>query len=249
VLRSAIDIAAACLCAALALAATAGGVRAEGGKPAEKRAAPWQEISAGAEATRNSWSAYSTLTVAPFSAIAADGFRLRTSGGYGRYRYEGSPANGTTFGGINSFADAMLGYQIQFARTTIKGFAGGAGIGHAITPFDSGNEVNGLALGFKATIETWTDVTDALWLSMDGSWTQAHETYGSRMRGGWRVLPEVSIGLEAGLHGNATFEGARGGAFARYAPDWGEISLSGGVTGDIETPDSPYGSLNVLLRY
>ena len=253
-LRGAIDIAAACLCAALTLSAIAGGAVADDDPPPGKGAPPWQEVSAGAEATRNSWSAYSTLTVAPFSTIDVDGFRLRTSGGYGRYRYEGFRDIGksrvpTEFGGITSFTDLMLGYQMQIARTTLKGFLGGAGITHLITPNDRENAVTGLAIGFKATIETWTDLTDEFWLSADGSWTQAHETYGSRVRGGWRVLPEVSIGAEAGLHGNATFDGGRGGLFVRYAPDWGEISISGGVMGDIDKPDAPYGSLNVLLKY
>ena len=253
-LRGVIDLQAAILGAALTLLAAAGGALGDDGVPPGKGAPPWQEVSIGAEATRNSWSTYSTLTVAPFAPIDVDGFRLRTSGGYGRYRYDGFRDIGksrvpTEFGGITSFADLMLGYQLQLARTTIKGFAGGAGIAHAITPFDRDNEVSGLAIGFKASLETWTDLTNALWLSVDGTWTAAHETYGARLRGGWRVLPEVSIGVEGGLHGNAGYDGGRGGLFARFAPDWGEISVSGGLTGDIDNPDAPYGSLNVLLRY
>lgn len=206
----------------------------------------------GAEATRNSWAAYSTLTVAPFSTLETDGFRLRSGGGYGRYRYEGFSGKAripTEFNAVTSFADLMLGYHLQIARMTVKGFVGGAGIAHTITPFDPDNKINDLALGIKASLETWTDITDDFWLSIDGSWTAAHRTYGSRLRSGWRMLPDLSIGAEAGLHGNGTFEGGRGGVFARYAPGWGEISISGGLTGNIENPDSPYGSLNILLKY
>lgn len=230
------------------------------GVPPGKGAPPWQETSMGVEAARNSWSAYSTTTWAPFSPIDVDGFRLRTSGGYGRYRYEGFRDIGkahiaTEFGGITSFADLMIGYHLQVARTTIKAFAGGAGIAHVITPLDRNNEVSGLAIGFKATLETWTDLTEQLWLSADGSWTDAHGAYGSRMRGGWRMLPELSLGVEAGLHGNVASNGGRSGLFIRYAPDWGEVSISGGMMRDLERQDgdpdrdSLYGSLNVLLRY
>ncbi len=243
---------AAVVLAVLAPLAIAGGAAAASDVPPGTGAPPWQETSFGGDATRNGWSAYSTLTVAPFSPIDVEGFRLRSGGGYGRYRYDGVWGRQripTEFGGITSFADLMIGYHLQIGRVTLKGFAGGSGIAHVVSPLDLDNPVRGLDIGFKAAIESWTELTANLWLQADASWTAAHETYGSRLRAGWRVMPEISIGLEGGLHGNTVFDGTLGGAFVRYASDWAEVSLSGGVTGDIAKPTTPYGSLSLLVRY
>lgn len=239
---------------ALFLLASSPGVAAEETIAPPAAVPAWREVSAGADVTQHSWSAYTTLTLAPFGALDREGFRFRSVGGYGRYRYSGTRAVGTTripteFRGVNSFTDLMVGYQLQHGTTTLKGFAGASGIAHSITPFDRDNEVTGLDIGLKAALEVWAEISAKIWASADVSWTAAHETYASRLRGGWRVVPELSAGIEAGLHGNATYDGHRGGVFLRYAQDWGEVSVSGGVTGDIDQPTNPYGTVNWLIRY
>ena len=57
------------------------------------------------------------------------------------------------------------------------------------------------------------------------------------------------VQLEGGLLGNAGFNGVRTGAFVRYAPNWGEISLTGGVSGDYDKPDQPFGMVSLLVKY
>lgn len=208
---------------------------------------PWREISAGADATSSYWSAYSTSTFALLSGLAEDGVRLRTSGGYGRYRYTG--AHSRSFSGETSFADVLVGYQARLGPVTAKAFAGGSGTGHRILPFDRDNPVEGLELGFKGTLELWANLGDAAWTAFDGSWSTSFDTYSTRLRAGWRLTPEVSIGLEGGLVGNAGYDGARGGVLLRYAPDWGEISATGGLSGDYDRPDQPFALVSVLLRY
>lgn len=208
----------------------------------------WREIAAGADVTASAWSVYTTATVAPIGSLNDDGPRLRATGGYGRYQYLAAPQP-VRFRGVQSFSEFMLGYQMQLGPATVKGFAGAAGIGHAVTPFDRTNTVSGLEIGFKAALEAWFEISDRVWASADLSWTAAHDTYASRLRLGWRLTPSLSLGLEAGAVGNATYDGGRGGAFARYTQDWGEVSLSAGLSGDIDRPDAPYVTVNWLFRY
>jgi hypothetical protein len=214
----------------------------------------WREVAIGADVTRNSWSAYSTVTVAPLGALDGDGLRLRTVGGYGRYRYDGERTVGgrrvpTRFYGTSSFTDLLAGYQFELGNLTLKGFAGASGIAHQIAPLDRTNEVSGLDLGFKAVLEIWAEISASVWASADLSWTAAHDTYGTRLRSGWRVMPELSLGVEGGTMGNSAYNGVRAGGFIRYAPDWGEISLSGGVTGDVDDPSAPYATISWSFRY
>ncbi len=215
----------------------------------------WRDVSAHIDFTAHAWSATTTATVAPFGTLNYDGPRLRATGGYGRYDYTGlrnisGTALPTRFRGVQSYSEVMLGYQLQFGRATVKGFAGASGISHIVAPFDPhNNTVSGLDIGFKAALEAWFEISDRIWASADLSWTAAHQTYATRLRAGWRIIPNLSIGPEGGVLGNATYDGVRAGAFARYSQDWGEISLSAGITGDIEKPNAPYVTLNWLIRY
>lgn len=206
----------------------------------------WREISAGGEISERSWSAYTTSTIAPMGWLDQDGPRLRATGGYGRYSYTGAL---TQHHGISTFSEVLIGYQLGFGAATIKGFAGAAGIGHAITPFDADNSVRGAEVGFKGVLETWLNLGSQAWVSLDGSWTSAFGTYSSRLRGGWRIMPELSAGVEAGALGNASFDGGRGGLFLRWEQGWGEVSISGGATGTLDRPDTPYGTVSLLVRY
>jgi len=208
------------------------------------------EVWAGAGGTSHAWSLYSGFTYAPFAPLATDGWRLRMVGGYGEYRYQGGPAAGdAAVHGTVAFADALVGYQTRFATAIIKAFAGVNADLHGLVPDDPDNAVSGDAIGWKLALEGWLDLTPATWAALDLSYASAHDTYASRLRLGYRVWPALSLGLEAGAFGNAESDSGRGGAFVRYQWAGGEISLSAGVSGDIERPTNPYGALVWLIRY
>ena len=83
----------------------------------------WWETWTGADATRNSWSLYSGLTIAPFGDIRKSGLRLRSVAGYGRYRYQGNllinrQVEPTVFRGTVSFAEALAGFQLNWGPLT-----------------------------------------------------------------------------------------------------------------------------------
>lgn len=230
---------------------------------------PWREIWAGADVTKNNWSVYTGMTVSPFGTIHHDGIRVRAVGGYGQYLADGWKENrvhGRTakqFRVTTSFAELMLGYQVQFGGVTLKGFAGAAGDGHLPDPYPGSSVVEadgtvtnhhydnlvGLDWGGKAALELWLDVSDALWASVDVSQTTSLDSYWRRLRLGYRATPELSIGFEGASLGNVEYDGQRAGLFARYAWSSGEIGVSGGAVNELTEVTGAYGTLNVLYQY
>lgn len=204
----------------------------------------------GAEATRHAWSSYAGINWAPFGKLAQDGFRLRLTGGYGEYRYGGHVEGRTqAVNGSAAFADVLAGYQVGWGALTFKAFAGPTFEGHLLTPFDEANRVSGAATGAKGVAEGWINISPSLWGQVDASYATAHQSYNGRLRLGYRVTHGFSVGLEGGGFGNLASDNGRGGGFLRYQWLGGEISASGGVSGDIAAPRNPYGTLVYLTRF
>jgi hypothetical protein len=212
------------------------------------------ETTVGAEITNTSWSTHLSTVYAPFGSVRHDGLRLRAGVGYGEYRYSGyqrinGKLSSASFQGAVTFSDVMLGYQAGFGALTVKGYLGAAFDQHAIAPHDPTFAASGRAIGVKAALETWLDISKVSFAQLDANWTSAHETYSARLRLGYRLTDALSLGIEGGAHGNVESGGGKGGVFARYEWAHGEASLSGGLTGDLERPDAPYASISVLVRY
>ncbi len=240
-----------------------------GGKPRS-----W-EVWTGADASSHAWLLYSGVTVAPFGGIHENGLRLRAGGGYGAYRYEreddAPPPEEDVFKVYDlpkrkfkatvNFSDVLVGYLHRFGPLTTKAFAGVSMIDHTIEPFgffaypDADNDVQGTEIGLKGVVELWLNMGDRAWTSVDVSWTEAHETGSGRVRSGYRIVPWLSAGLETVLDSNAEQRQGRGGLFMRYEWDGGELSASGGVSGDLpqpgtlEYPTTPYGTLNWIAHF
>lgn len=226
----------------------------------------WREVWAGADATRDVWLIYFGSTIAPFSAdIYSDGLRLRSTGGYGQYSYRYDDASAVAcarsaacapsrrFKVQHSYTDVLVGYHKRFGELTAKAFVGATFISHSFSQRDPNNAVVGQDVGVKGVVELWLNLGPNAWTSLDLSYTTAHDTSSARWRAGWRVLPHLSIGPEARFDGNAETYAGRGGLFARYDWNGGEISLAGGVAGSVAshlTEDlAPYATINLLLQY
>ena len=214
----------------------------------------WREMWVGTDASSHVWLVYGGITVAPLSDMFSDGIRLRMASGYGGYRYAG-PRNGrtTSFKADTAFADGLIGYLKRLGPLTAKAFVGVSAIQHAVHPFDQENPVQGMAYGPKGVLELWLNMSEDAWSSLDVNWTSAHQTYSGRLRTGYRVFSDVSLGVEARVNGNALDKDARGGLFFRYAWDGGEVSLAGGVAGrfleDAQDMTDPYATANWLVQY
>lgn len=239
----------------------------------------WRETYAGADITSNVWLLYSGVTLAPLGEIHSDGLRMRASGGYGQYSYSGRrsgdpPDSHRQFRGSVKFIEALIGYQARFGDLTTKAFAGIAAIDHVVSPDDpiasGGLLMQGLDYGFKGVLELWLNLGSDAWTSLDASWTSAHQSYAGRWRLGYRVVPTISLGVEASVNGNLLSDSrilddgslreelrpqTRLGLFARYEWYTGEISVSGGVTSDSldfsggNEFDSLYATVNWLTRF
>jgi hypothetical protein len=213
-----------------------------------------REMWAGADATSQAWSAYSGVTLAPFGPIGNDGWRLRVVGGYGAYRYGATPhisgnLRSQSFRGTVSFADVLLGYQKQYSTLTLKVFAGLSAADHQLTPFDAENTVSGFDHGFKGMVEAWLDMSARNWAALNVAWSSVEDTYTGRLRLGFTVWPELSLGLEGAATGSDEYGSGRGGALVRYTWGSGEISASGGPLLDSAMTLGAYGTLNVLTRF
>lgn len=194
----------------------------------------WREVWAGADASSNVWLLYSGVTVAPYSHMFDDGVRLRIATGYGSYSYEGyryreREAKLKSFKARMAFADAFVGYLKRMGPLTAKGFVGATVITHDIRPLDPSNDVQGIDYGPKVAVELWLNMGSDAWSSLDLNWTSAYRTYSGRIRTGYRLIEDISFGLEARVDGNLLDKDARGGVFVRYEWQGGEISVAGGV--------------------
>lgn len=240
------------ICAVLGIGPLGTHAWAEAPAPKTSQYEAW----AGAEVFRHVWSLYAGGTYAPFGIINTDGIRLRAVAGYGAYshaspRWTGARVETFTFHGTTTFADALAGYHKQLGSVTIKFFAG---LTLADKDGDDPELMVGTDIGAKAVVETWWNITDQAWTSVDLSWTTLHDIYGARARLGWRLLPTVSIGMEAGATGSWGYDTARIGGFVRYEWASGEASLSAGVSGDgpssrAEGVQGPFATINVLNRF
>jgi hypothetical protein len=214
----------------------------------------WREVWTGADVASHVWLIYSGATVAPYGHIYSDGLRLRVAGGYGQYSYTGERRGEVvSFNAETSYGEALIGYQKRFGELTAKAFVGIAAIDHDVAPYDPENGAQGLEFGPKLASELWLNVGTSGWSSLDLSWTSAHNTAAARLRGGYRIYGDVSLGLEGGFNSTNFGDDTRGGAFVRYGWTGGEISLSGGFSGrfleEASTLRDPYATANWLTQF
>ena len=215
---------------------------------------PTSEVSAGIDVTAHSWSVYSGFTSTFGGSILKDGWRYRITGGYGEYNYTSTRWTGASaivvpFDGSVTFADILVGYQQTFGALTVKLFGGAAVQDHAITPFDVENRVQGQAWGAKGVVETWLNLGERAFGQLDLSYATSNESYVGRLRLGYKIWPQLSAGMEAGLAGSEDYGSGRAGAFVRYEAAFGEASLSAGAAGDRSDMTGAYGTVNVLYRF
>jgi hypothetical protein len=204
------------------------------------------EVGVGGQASAHAFSLYSGGVWAPWGSIREDGWRLRAGGGWGNYTYFNG---GTKIRGEASFADIMAGYHATIGALALKAYAGVAADSHALTPPDLDNALEGTEVGSKLALETWLNLGPLFWTAVDLGWASAHESYSGRARLGWRITPEVSIGVEGGAYGNVEGNGGHGAGFVRYEWVDGEVSATGGATGSLHRPDSPFGALNLTMKF
>jgi hypothetical protein len=218
--------------------------------------APRNEIFTGFEASDNYASGYLGGGYAFGKGLYDPGWRVRAVASYGRYHYDrtlriGADDVAIEFHGEEFFGSALVGYQFHpGARLIVKLFAGIESDSQIISPHDPKNSVQGSALGVKLQAESWSDLTETLFLSADASYGSAFQQYWGLARLGFRAHPRLSLGLEGGVVGNEEYDAGRGGGFLRTYFGNIEATLSGGFTGNyLEDDPSFYVSLGAYRRF
>jgi hypothetical protein len=213
------------------------------------------EVWSGAQVTENSWYAYSGLVYAFGGDVLADGWLLRATGGGGAYSYPGrlplQPLDSpdVDFMGDTVAGDVAIGYQQRFGAAIAKAFVGASYAEHLIVPEDVLNPVTGTEFGVVAAVETWIDVDDATWVSLGGSYSTAFSCYAANIATGYRLLPELSLGVEAGAFGNSNLDAGRIGALVKWDTAYGELTAAAGLSGDYADPSTSYGRASWLVRF
>ena len=212
------------------------------------------EVWNSAGVTSNSVFGSAGIVLAPFDNIIDEGWRLRATGGYGLYLYGGERLirgriRDVIFTGNVTLGDLMLGYQWRIDDLTLKAFAGAETVEHIVTPFDAGNAVQGRRTGAKIALEGWLNVGEGGWVSGNASASAAFATVQAEARVGYRVWRGLGLGLEVGVYRNETLGIGHAGAVASYVFGFGEVTVSGGISGDYESPGTPYANITLLKRF
>jgi len=189
------------------------------------------------------------------AGLYEEGWRVRAVGAYGRYHYDGALLNDgvyvpTTFEGQDTFAAALVGYQLRPGRLILKLFAGIEAEDQHIVPHDPNNSVQGSALGLRLHAESWLDLSERLFVSADATYGTAFQEYWALTRLGFRLGERFSLGLEGGVVGNEEYDAARAGGFARMNFRALEVTLSSGFTGNyLEDDPSAYLALGLYRPF
>jgi hypothetical protein len=229
-----------------------------------------KEIWIGVDAGPANWLAYTGGTYAPWGDIHGDGFRVRSTTGYGKYSYYFNTK--TKVDVDKMYADVLLGYQQRFGELTAKAFLGWALLDQTFQAPSQGFNGRRVVNGAKGALELWLNLGDRAWTSLDLAYADTRATWSVRSRAGYRILPTISLGIEAAFNRTDltgeieiskkfSIEGNnRMGGFARYEWFGGEISAAVGLAGDwIDPKDgadidllhnpSVYGTLNLIKQF
>lgn len=212
------------------------------------------DLFSGTDVTANAYYGYLGATWAPFSALDQPGWRLRIVGGTGRYRYDGElNVSGNNIpidfvGDVSAF-DMLIGYQHHYGAWVLKGFVGANYTEHLISPEDPDNDVQGTAFGVKGQLELWWSIDETHWISADASYATSFGDFWSQIRYGYEPIEWFALGPEVTALGHQDYATGRAGLFGRFQTDYGDLTLSGGVTGNFEEDPSPYGALGFYQKF
>ncbi|GJM03698.1 MAG: hypothetical protein DHS20C08_21990 [Rhodomicrobium sp.] len=212
------------------------------------------EVFTGSNFTENQIGFYAGgVTGALGPHLNLDGLKLRAVYGrsYYQYRSKFQIAAGKVdalFIGESRFYEAMIGYEFRLQGIIFKAYGGMVHELNHIDPNDAENKLQGDLTGAKALLEVWREFDGGHWFSGYGAYTTSTENYTIHGRLGTSLSSFMDVGLEAGSFGNQQYDALRLGAFGKLKLGDGVITVSGGVSGDYDQPDSVYGSVQYFTK-
>jgi hypothetical protein len=169
----------------------------------------------GADFTSKSFYSYlgSVYALSGQNIYSDSGFLLRTSLGYGQYKYNKIGFPNTEVSGSVRAADLMLGYKHAFDNGGVTLYLGGSIENHNLSANDAGNSVNGTHAGFAANMDAQIRPTDNITLMGMGSYASANQSYWSHFAAGYTFrsspIGAVTIGPTAGIAGGKNYQQRR----------------------------------------
>lgn len=181
--------------------------------------------------------------------IHQEGWLLRGSAGYGRFRYNTTAVLSGHVTGHVTDGDLMAGYQSVSGPATAKFFIGPDVENLRDSPTDP-NSHHGTRAGAKALAEIETKWDDSFRMGAMGDYSTAFQTYWSRIDGGFNFW-HLSVGPEVQFLGNDDFNQFRfGGAISGI--NLGPVSFRGDA-GKAWTrgngKDGAYGGVSVSVGF
>lgn len=102
--------------------------------------------------------------------------------------------------------------------------------------------------GAKFALEVWREFDKGHWFSGFGTYSTGNEFYSLHGRYGMPAFQFIDVGIEFGGFGNRYYDALRLGAFSRLKQGDGEWTVSTGVSGDYDRPDSYYVSVQYFSK-
>ncbi|MGH1353056.1 MAG: cellulose biosynthesis protein BcsS [Methyloligellaceae bacterium] len=212
------------------------------------------DYTSGVDISEYSYSAYGGISIAPMGLITEPGLRIKLNIGAGQYHYDGTKNDGmaTTsqmFTGRTTTIDLLAGYSFKKYDWITKAYIGVQYNNHSVTPDDPENPVQGTAANLKIQLETWKDLGNKTSFSSHVSYTSNHADYWFQSRLFTEYSRRFTLGLEGAVFGNENYSATRFGALGRMKTDFGDVTLSGGISASNDEDMSPYLSLSIYQKF
>ncbi len=148
------------------------------------------------------------ITAAPGGTLSTSGFRARVEGLTGRYQYFATDTNQTVHGTQDS-GSALLGYQWISPNLSFMALLGADIRNNQLSIADPQNPVIGTNYGAKGQLELFATPTPTTMVSAAASFATNKTAYFTRLRYGYLIAPELYIGPEVLVLGDAFFNQER----------------------------------------
>jgi hypothetical protein len=204
---------------------------------------------AGSDIASDSTFGWSGFTAALTGLLEEDGWRIRVSGGGGRYRYR----TDNVAGGINDASvlsgELMAGYRFSSGDTSATVYAGLHVENQSLGASDPGHEAQGTEAGIKVAVEVYRRFTPQLFGLASASASTVHESYQARVALAHETNRIVALGVEAAINGDERYDEPRAGILVQAVFGRTSVSLSGGILSNSDKGDGLYGTLSVYAIY
>jgi hypothetical protein len=204
---------------------------------------------AGTDIASDSAFGWSGITAAPMGFLEEDGWRVRLTGGGGRYRYRTS----NVAGGVNEAnvmsGELMAGYRSSSGSGSATIYAGAHIENQTLAAPDPGHAAQGTEAGIKVAVEFYRRFAPNFFGLASASASSVHDSYQARAALAYEISETVAFGIEAAINGDERYNEPRAGILVQTTFGRTSFSLSGGILSNSDKGDGLYGTLTVYAVY